>query len=302
MHRLISALLGLTLLLGGGSVAPARQSEPDAIEIAPGITATQSVTADVDAFPRDSSVALFSRYALAPGAEIPANAGLSVALLYVEAGQITTTGTDAATILRAGAPEPEISEPGIETALQVGDALYAPVCSAIGFRNTGSEPATLLIGGVTGLTAEVCPGASPVADASGDAGLTADFVALGEVKPLPALPAQLAMVKLTFAPGAAEPQPGTYTGTVLARVDGGAFALTMTSGEGIVIRKPATPTDFFSAQQEPLVAGVEATLNPGDMLWAASGTFLQTRNPGTDPATMVVFVLTAAAGAATPAA
>jgi mannose-6-phosphate isomerase-like protein (cupin superfamily) len=79
--------------------------------------------------------------------------------------------------------------------------------------------------------------------------------------------------------------------------------MTIESGEGIVTRKPADPSNFFAAQQDPLIQGIEATLNPGDLIWLKRGTVFQTRNTGADPATLLVLVFeTATTGAGTPTA
>jgi hypothetical protein len=292
MRRLISSLV---ILLCGGSAALAHQATPAPIELAPGITAAFAVSVGVDALPKDSSIVIFARYTLAPGAEVPANAGSSAAMIYVESGKLTLTGTGAASIYRGGQAQPkaEPNEPGVEEVLAAGDTVYTPVCSLTGLRNDGAEPVSLLLGGVTGLSEEACPGASPAATpvaGSEIPGLTPVFFALGATKPQPTLPAQMAMVKATYAPGASD-QPGANSGTVLGRVDSGTFSLTMSEGEATIIRKPANPADFFSAKEDPVVAGVEATVNPGDMVWEAGGTAIQGRNSGTEPATVVLFVL-----------
>ncbi|HEY7032717.1 MAG TPA: hypothetical protein VH482_15345 [Thermomicrobiales bacterium] len=292
MRRLISSLFALILLLGGGGAALARQGTPTPFELSPGITAAFSVSVPVDALPADSGVVLFARYRLAPGAEVPASAGQNIAMVYVESGELTLTGNGPASIYRGGQSQPkaEPNEPGVEEVLAAGDILYSPVCSVTGLRNDGAAPLSVLLGGVTGFGTDTCPGATPVAESTDNTGLVTDFLALGQTKPPATLPAQLAIVKATYAPGASDP-PGANSGTVLARVDSGTFSLTMSEGEGTIIRKPADPSDFFSAQQDPLVAGVEATLNPGDMVWEAGGTSIQGRNSGTEPATVVLFVL-----------
>jgi hypothetical protein len=293
MRRLVSSLFALILLFSGGSAALARQATPTPITLAPGITGVFAASVNVDALPKDSSIVIFARYTLAPGAEVPANAGSSVAMIYVESGKLTLTGPGATSIYRAGATQPEPTDPNTEEVLAAGDTVYTPVCSLTGLRNNGTAPVSLLLGGVTGLTEEVCPGASPAATPAAGSeipGLTPEFFALGATKPQPTLPAQMEMVKATYAPGASD-QPGANSGTVLARVDSGTFSLTMSEGEATIIRKPANPTDFFSAHEDPLVAGVETTVNAGDMVWEAGGTAIQGRNSGNTPATVVLFVL-----------
>ncbi|MEA2595420.1 MAG: hypothetical protein QOF01_1889 [Thermomicrobiales bacterium] len=300
MRRLISSLVGLLVLLGGGSVSLARQATPEATEISPGITASQLAVADVDALPSDSRLVLFARYTLAPGAEIPPSAGQSVGLFYVESGEVTVTGAGAVSIIRSGQSDLETKEPGDEAILAAGDALSTGVCAESGLRNDGSAPVTLLTGAVAGLTTGQCPGATPAATGANNPGLTPEFLAIGAVAPLPVLPAQLAMAKLTYAPGATDPQPSANAGTVLARVESGTFGITIESGEGTIIRKPATPNAFFSAQQDPLIPGVEATLNPGDFVYEVGGTASQARNIGAEPATVVILTLASAAEPATP--
>lgn len=302
MRRLITSLFAGLLLLGGGDAAVARQATPQPIAVAPGITAAFAVSVPVDALPKDAGLVIFARYTLAPGANVPPSAGPSIGLFYVESGQLTLTGTGAATIYRGGTanPKAEPTKPGVEEVLATGDMLYEPACAANGIRNDGTEPASVLVGGVTGLTPEPCPGATPAAQSTQYPGVTLDFFALGASQPLPTLPAQLAIAKATYAPGAAD-SPGPNNGAVLAHVDSGSFTLTMMSGQGTIIRKPANPSDFFSAKQDPLVVGVEATVNAGDMVWEAGGTSIQGRNVGTEPATVDIFVLVSAAAApATP--
>ncbi len=300
MRRLISPLLALLLLLGGAGASLARQATPVATEIAPGITSAQLAVADIDALPRDSSLILLARYTLAPGAEVPPSAGQSVGLYYVESGELAVTGTGAVSIIRAGQSDAEIKDPGTEAVISAGDVLYTGVCVEGGLRNDGAAPATLLLGAVAGLRPGQCPGATPVATGSNNPGLTTEFLAIGASAPLPVLPAQLAMVKLTYAPGAADPQASAYAGTVLARIDSGTLGFTIESGEGTVIRKPADPNAFFTARQDPLIPGVEETVNPGDFVYETGGTASQARNTGTEPATLIVFVLSSAAAPATP--
>jgi hypothetical protein len=295
MRRLLSTVLALLILAGGGSAALARQATPEPIEIAPGVTAAFAVSVGVDALPKDAGYVLLARYTLAPDAEVPPAAGANVGLAYVESGALTLTGTGAASIFRGGQARPtaEPNDPAVEETLATGDMLYLPVCTVTGLRNDGATEASVLIGGVTGLTGDVCPGATPAAESTNYPGVRLDFLALGAATPPPTLPAQFALAKFTYAPGAIDP-PGANTGTVLAHVDSGSFMLTMDSGEATIIRKPDNPGDFISAQQDPIIAGVAATVNPGDMVWEASGTSIGGRNAGTEPATVVLFVLVAA--------
>jgi quercetin dioxygenase-like cupin family protein len=185
--------------------------------------------------------------------------------------------------------------------LLAGDALFVGVCVEGGFRNDGAEPVSFLVAAVTNLAPDTCPSASPVAAGDGNPGLTVQFLAVGTIDPPAALPARIGITRLTYAPGATHPQTAANDGTVLGYVESGTFGMTIESGKGTVIRKPANPSDFFAAQQDPLIEGVEETLNPGDLVWQQSGTVFQARNPGADAATVFIMVLDAAtADTATP--
>jgi len=291
------------VLLGAGTATAARQDVPEEIEIAPGITAAPLAMAGLDALPTDANLALFAREVLAPGGVVPGTAGQSVGLFYVESGELTVTGSGEGTIIRAGGSDLETRQPGNEAVLAAGDALSVGVCAEGGFRNDGSEPVSFLVAAVTSLNPPSCPGATPTAASVVNSGLTLQFLALGAVDPPPVLPVRIGITRLTYAPGAADPQPAPYAGTVLARVETGTFGMTIESGEGVVTRKPADPSNFFAAQQDPLIQGIEATLNPGDLIWLRRGTVFQTRNTGADPATLLVLVFEAATtGAGTPTA
>jgi mannose-6-phosphate isomerase-like protein (cupin superfamily) len=300
---MLSPLLALILLLGAGAATAARQDVPEETEIAPGITGASLAVADLAALPADANLVLFAREVLAPGGVVPGTAGQSVGLFYVESGELTVTGGGEGTIIRAGSPDLETRQPGNDVVLAAGDALSVGVCAEGGFRNDGSEPVSFLVAAVTSLNPPSCSDATPTAAGDVNSGLTLQFLALGAVDPPPALPAQLGITQLSYAPGAADPQPAPYAGTVLARVETGTFGMTIESGEGTVIRKPANPSDFFAAHQDPLIQGIESTLNPGDLIWLKRGTVFQTRNTGVDPGTLLILVFEAATtGAGTPTA
>jgi mannose-6-phosphate isomerase-like protein (cupin superfamily) len=300
MRRLTSALLALLVLLVASSAAGARQATPPEIEVAPGITASPLVMASLDALPRDPSLAVFARVTLAPGAVVPPGGDQSVGLYYVESGDLTVTGPAAVPIIRAGESTAEMSDPAADVVVSAGDTLAIGLCFENGFRNDGDEPVSLLIGGVSALDPSGCPGPTPVAE-SETPGLEFQFIVLGTIDPPPARPARLAMTRLTYAPGAADPAPAVNGGTVLAHIESGTFGMTIESGEGIYVRKPDDPSNFYNERQEPLIEEIEATLNPGDLVWQKSGTVFQARNAGTEPASVVIFILDAAsAEPATP--
>ncbi len=302
MRHLTSTLLALLVLLAAGAAAGARQTTPPEIEIAPGITASPLTMASLDVLPRDPSLAVFARATVAPGAVIPPGGDQSLGLYYVESGELTVWGPAAVPVIRAGETAFETSDPGEDVVISAGDTLSIGLCFENGFRNDGTEPVSLLIGGISSLDPTGCPGATPVAD-SETPGLEYQFIALGNIDPPPALPARLAMTKLTYAPGAVDPAPAPNDGTVLAYIESGTFGMTIESGEGTYVRKPDNPSNFFGAQHEPLIEGIAVTLNPGDLVWQKSGTVFQARNPGAEPATVLIFVLDAAsADPATPAA
>lgn len=294
MRRLTSTLLAILIVLAAGTAAAARQITPPEIQVAPGITAAPLVMAGIDALPADSSLVLFARDILLPGTVVTPSTSQSVGLFYVESGTLTVTGRGGASILRAGEAEMETIEPDTEPVLAAGDALSIGVCVEAGFRNDGAEPVSLLTAGVSSLGASDCPSATPAADTSEIPGVTTQFLAAGRIDPPPALPARLAITRLTYDPGASDPAPAPNDGTVLAHIESGSFAMTIESGEGVYVPKPADPNNFFGAQQEPFIEGIEATLNPGDLLWQKSGTVFQARNPGTEPASVLIFVLDAA--------
>ena len=107
---------------------------------------------------------------------------------------------------------------------------------------------------------------------------------------LPAAPAALILMRVTVAPGAAFPAHA-HPGPVLSAIESGGGITTVSEGEGQVTRGAGSATASDESMVEPLGAGGEAALAPGDAAFTQLGTAVGFRNPGDVPAVFLSAVI-----------
>ena len=282
----LSGLVGLLLLLVGAAPAAAQEGTPagdgDAeAEFAP------LAFALLDEAPAAPAFFALGRITIEPGAANPPIALGGPLVGVIEAGTLAAQPNGPVSVQRAAAaatPGPaEIATPYIEFELGPGDQIVTPAGTGVAYYNIGDEPASALI--VALLPAdEPLPTAVP-------AGVTTEFLASGVMTELPAAPLALAMARLTYAPGQADPAPSENPGPLLAHVESGTFGYTVASGESQVTRAGVDGTPVAAPAATPAALGEEVTLAAGDALFEQGGTTSSGRNPGEEPAVVLVAVV-----------
>jgi len=143
----------------------------------------------------------------------------------------------------------------------------------------------LLAGGVVLVDARQ---ATPVAGtpAAGLPGVTSEV--FGRTEPEEALGQELALGRVTLAPGAVIP-PHEHPGTQLAAIMAGELAYTVLTNEVRLVR--ATVDGGAPAATEGIVAGETVALRPGDVVVEVPGAVHTARNDGDEPVEILLSTL-----------
>jgi mannose-6-phosphate isomerase-like protein (cupin superfamily) len=102
------------------------------------------------------------------------------------------------------------------------------------------------------------------------------------IEKLPAAPMYVALTRVTYDSRAAQPSQ-SRPGSVLEYVESGRMELEAT-GDLTVLRGPPGTT----SQRETIDQGTSITLSPGDSIFIAGGTSASARNPGEEPANVLM--------------
>jgi quercetin dioxygenase-like cupin family protein len=110
--------------------------------------------------------------------------------------------------------------------------------------------------------------------------VTAEFIAYGPASPLPAAPTDIAVFRVTFAPGSGFPPDPSNNPE-------GSFII-VESGQLTVRSEDVEITISRATQGEPtletVALGTDAVLEAGDSFWAPPSTAGELRNDGQEPA------------------
>ena len=177
-------LVGLALGARFGASALAQEGTPppeDEFELPEGVSFAPLAYGTAAELPPAPAELFLFRIGLEPGASFPLEPETSVALAYVEAGELTANLEIPMTVLRAagpGTPFPEQTEAfaaGEEFTMGAGDSAIFPQEAAGELRNDGDEPVSLLVADV-GPAADGDEGTPGAADAAAGAAVEiADF-------------------------------------------------------------------------------------------------------------------------------
>jgi quercetin dioxygenase-like cupin family protein len=102
------------------------------------------------------------------------------------------------------------------------------------------------------------------------------------VEKLPPAPVFIALTRVTYDTGAAQPSQ-SRPGPVLEYVESGRMELEARGGLTVLRGRPDT-----AGQPETIDQGTPVTLGPGDSVFIAGGTGTSARNPGEEPADVLI--------------
>ena len=284
MTRLLTLLVATLILATTTSAARADEAAPASTAPQP-ITLAPLAQASIEALPVAPARFALYRVTYQPGAILPAAALPGPLVVAVEAGTLTARPEGAVTVTRAGDTEAghahEHATPGAELTLGPSDQLAVLAGTAITYVNSGSEQAMVLVAAV--LPADAVPAEPSV-------GVAIQELASGVATALPAAPATLILMRVTVAPGAAFPAHA-HPGPMLSAIESGSGVTTVSEGEGQITRAAGSATASDESMVDPLGAGGEAVLAPGDAAFTQLGTAVGFRNPGDVPAVFLSAVI-----------
>jgi quercetin dioxygenase-like cupin family protein len=102
------------------------------------------------------------------------------------------------------------------------------------------------------------------------------------VEKLPPAPVFIALTRVTYDTGAAQPSQ-SRPGPVLEYVESGRITWEATGGLTVLRGRPGT-----ASQPEAIDHGTPVTLSPGDSVFIPGGTVTSARNPGEEPANVLI--------------
>lgn len=301
--RQLSLIVALAMLMVGGIVAQSVSAQdgtpaPETPEpTAPGQMTVPLAIGLFESVP-DAPVAFYLSLAtFPPGASTPPEPDPGPSMTYVQSGQLRFEIEGPATVTRLDVgPQPATGE----VTVGAGDWVVVPMGVPFRVLNEGSEYAVALVAGllpletVTGATPsaeEATPIASPEGTPSALAspeGTTPEFIfeplAGGVIAELPPAPLAVALLRLTYDPGAGDPIPSQNAGPLIGYVENGQIGYTLASGQ-------ATTGKAGSLEFTEAPVGQEVILNPGDWLFEQAGAASQGRNTDGAGASVLLAIL-----------
>ena len=246
------------------------------------------------------------RITVSPGASDQIEPGPGVELVVLESGALVLDFEGPATVVGAGVTGTPTADE--EVVLSAGNAFLV---SGGGFavRNDGAEPAQVVGLGVfpageDEALAEGTPAAEEVP------GITFQPLVAGVASELPQEATSLILLRVTLEPGVSAPPEEPHPGPELIFLESGSVAVTVTTGEGYVLRAGDLATPGAETEAGALATvGEEITLEAGDAFLAHTGSVEDVRNAGAEAAVALIGVVAPAgheegeheeAGQATP--
>lgn len=284
--RSVSILVSLLLMLAVAAPVVAQEGTPTGEGDAGEMFEPLAFAALDEAPPAPVLFALL-RITYEPGAALPPIVFPGPLVGIIETGTVAAQPNGPAAVQRAAAATPgaaEAATPYVELNLNEGDQIVTPTGTGVAYYNVGDGPASALVAALLPADAEL-PTGYP-------AGITVRFLASGVMSTLPAAPLAVGMVRLTYAPGQADPAPSENDGPLLAAVEAGSIGYTLAEGEAQVTSggMAGTPVAGASAAT-PAVPGEEVTLVAGDAVVEQGGAASSARNPGDEPATVLIAIV-----------
>jgi len=230
-----------------------------------GVLIVPLIRARLEQLPAAPAMALLGRFSLVGGGQVATQTLDGPLVLLDETGAVTVQVDGPASLAAAGTiGTPAVTAPvtaGSPLTLAPGDVLTVPAGTGHSITNAGGEVASLI--GVAVLPGEI---RNPLP------GTDLTLLSAGEAKGLPAGPVDVAMSRVTYAPGATRPKHG-HPGPELLYVESGQLSLVVDSGEGLygpALSGDATPAALTGpATVAPVGQGV--SLPAGSSLFVQPG-------------------------------
>lgn len=250
------------------------------------VTTTELVRQTVDTLPAAPASVALSRLTLTAGASATVHPAGALTALVVEGGTVTIpsgVGQVQAAAATAGAATPSAVTPGATTTLTAGDEVVIPTAAAadVALHNIGGDAALLLVGQVAAQSAVPTAGQ----------GVAVAPLSVGVATALPPTPVRVTLNRVTYPAGAAI-AASAHPGPTLVWVESGTLGLPLQGGQLDVTHATTAGTPTAGAATPAMATpGTEPMLHAGDAAFIHAGTVSAAENPGSSPATILVFAL-----------
>ena len=121
-------------------------------------------------------------------------------------------------------------------------------------------------------------------------GISFEMLGYGATETLPATPAEIAMFRFVFEPGAAFPLGPNDPSMTISYVESGTLTFLVNESPVTILRAAGMGTPF-PEEMEDVEAGVEFTLAVGDSVIVTPNVTGEVRNDGSEPATVLVTLI-----------
>ena len=118
-------------------------------------------------------------------------------------------------------------------------------------------------------------------------GVTSQPLGSGTVASLPATPARIEMLRVTFAPGSVLRLPAASPSLALVYVESGTLTARIDAPIAITRAAPSGST----SKREEIAAGTQFMAGPGDSFVGPAHTMVEARNDGQEPLTLLMAVV-----------